>query len=237
MKESAEFIQKVKSSTQVLSEGNKEMAPFGVHLFVMVHGFQGNHNDLRLLKNQIALLYPTSMFLLSNVNEDRTEEDIMEMGERVAKEVKQYVIEFCPASTLRRISFVGFSLGGLIARAAFPHLECYKSKFYTFLSLSSPHLGYMYNSNKLFDTGMWFLRKWKKSRSLAQLSMSDGQGVEDSTLYRLSSVEGLAWFQNIVLVCSNQDQYVPFDSARIQICKEALTDINGLDGNRGNHYI
>ena len=23
----------------------------GVHLFVMVHGFQGNHNDMRLFKN------------------------------------------------------------------------------------------------------------------------------------------------------------------------------------------
>ena len=32
---------------------------------------------------------------------------------------------------------------------------------------------------------------------------------------------------------------MPFDSARIQICKEALTDVNGTDssGNRGNLYI
>jgi len=64
-------------------------------------------------------------------------------------------------------------MGGLICRAAFPHLEQLKDKFYTFISLGSPHLGYMYNSNKLFDTGMWFIRKWNKSRSLSQLSMSD----------------------------------------------------------------
>jgi Putative serine esterase (DUF676) len=44
------------------------------------------------------------------------------MGERLASEVKKYVIEFCPGTNLAKISFVGFSLGGLIARAAFPHL-------------------------------------------------------------------------------------------------------------------
>lgn len=89
------------------------------------------------------------------------------MGNRLAKEVKKYVIEFCPGSNLSKISFVGFSLGGLIARAAFPHLSELQTKFHTFISLSTPHLGYMYNSNKLFDTGMWFIKKWKKAVSLA----------------------------------------------------------------------
>ena len=67
---------------------------------------------------------------------------------------------------LARISFIGHSLGGLIIRAALPHLEEYKDKFYTYISLSSPHLGYMYNSNTLFNAGMWFLKKWRKSVSL-----------------------------------------------------------------------
>lgn len=42
----------------------------------MVHGFQGNANDMRLLKNNIALLFPEAMFLCSNANEDHTEGDI-----------------------------------------------------------------------------------------------------------------------------------------------------------------
>lgn len=28
---------------------------------------------------------------------------------------------------------------------------------YTFFSLSSPHLGYMYNSSKVIDAGIWVL--------------------------------------------------------------------------------
>jgi len=56
----------------------------GLHLFVMVHGFQGNSNDMRLLKNNIALLFPEVMFLLSSANEEHTEGDIQEMGVRLS---------------------------------------------------------------------------------------------------------------------------------------------------------
>lgn len=60
----------------------------GANLFVMVHGFQGSSNDLKSLKNEIALLHPNSLFLLSKCNENRTEDDIRVMGERLAKEVE-----------------------------------------------------------------------------------------------------------------------------------------------------
>ncbi len=52
-------------------------------------------------------------------------------------------------------SFVGHSLGGLIVRAAvaskafIPHL----TKLYTFISLGSPHLGYLYHDNSIFESG------------------------------------------------------------------------------------
>lgn len=88
------------------------------------------------------------------------------MGERLAEEVKNYISTFCPLACLTKISFIGHSLGGLIIRAALPYLEEFKEKFYTYMSLSSPHLGYMYNSNKLFGAGMWFLKKWRKSKAL-----------------------------------------------------------------------
>lgn len=122
---------------------------------------------MRLMKNTIAKQYSNTQFLLASSNEDLTDTDIGEMGKNLAQEVRQYIMDYCPGSILDRISFVGFSMGGIICRAAFPYLENYKSKFYTFLSLSSPHLGYMYKSSTLFDTGMWFLKKWKKSKSLA----------------------------------------------------------------------
>lgn len=116
------------------------------------------------------------------------------MGVRLANEVKSYIQQFCPLTCLARISFIGHSLGGLIIRAALPHLEEYKDKFYTYISLSSPHLGYMFHSNTLFNAGMWFLKKWKNSQSLTQMSMTDASEIEETCLYKLSTFEGLNWF-------------------------------------------
>lgn len=177
----------------------------GVHLFVLVHGFQGNSSDMRLLKNNIAIQFPEALFLCSAANEDYTEGDILEMGVRLANEVNGYIAQYCPGSSLGRISFIAHSLGGLIVRAALPYLEEQSSKMYNYISLSSPHLGYMYNSSKIVDAGMWLLKHWRKSKCLQQLRMSDAKSLEDCYLYKLSESKGLNWFKHIVLVSSYQD--------------------------------
>jgi len=41
---------------------------------------------------------------------------------------------------------------------------------------------------------------------------------------KLSSAEGLEWFMNIVLCSSHNDEYVPYESARIELCEKALRD-------------
>lgn len=65
-----------------------------------------------------------------------------------------------------KISFIAHSLGGLIVRAALPYLEEHADKMYNYFTLSSPHLGYMYNSSKIVDAGMWLLKTWRKSKCL-----------------------------------------------------------------------
>jgi len=125
----------------------------GVHLVVLCHGFQGNSFDMRLFKNNISLLYPDTLFLCASSNEDRTDGEISEMGLRLAGEVLNYIQEWIPGNNLGRLSFIGHSLGGLIIRAALPYLEEYSSKMHLFMTLSSPHLGYMYHSSKIVDAG------------------------------------------------------------------------------------
>jgi triacylglycerol esterase/lipase EstA (alpha/beta hydrolase family) len=121
---------------------------------------------MRLLKNNIALLFPEAMFLCSNSNEEYTEGDIAEMGVRLAQEVNSYISQYCPGSSLGKISFIAHSLGGLIVRASLPYLEEHFEKMFNFFTLSSPHLGYMYNQSKIVDAGMWFLKTWRKSKCL-----------------------------------------------------------------------
>jgi len=188
------------------------------HLFILVHGFQGTSFDMRLLKDNLSLLHPNALFLCSSSNEDCTDGDINEMGKNLAFEIKSFIQEWCTGESPKKISFVGHSLGGVIIRAALPLLKQYEQRMHSFITLSSPHLGYMYNSSKLVDAGIWILKRWKKSFCLQQLSMSDTENLEESFLFKLSQQEGLNWFTNIGLISSYQDQYVPFESARIQKC-------------------
>ena len=94
----------------------------------------------------------------SHINEGETEGDILIMGERLADEIFQFITEWFPNNSLEKLSFIGHSLGGLIIRAALPHLLEVSDKFQFFLTFSAPHLGIMYNSSKLIDAGMWFLK-------------------------------------------------------------------------------
>lgn len=98
-----------------------------------------------------------------------------------------------------------------------PLLEDLKDKFHNFITLSSPHLGYLYNQSTIVDAGMWLLKTWRKSICLTQLRMSDNSDLEKTFMFKLSETKGLEWFKNVILVSSYQDSYAPFDSARIQI--------------------
>jgi triacylglycerol esterase/lipase EstA (alpha/beta hydrolase family) len=120
---------------------------------VFVHGYQGNSFDMRLWKNILAVKYPDHILLSMTSNEDNTEQDIMFMGQKLSEEVKKWIKEWCPKDQFAKLSFVGHSLGGLIIRAALPHLDKYRDKMHTILTLATPHLGYMLSSSKVVDTG------------------------------------------------------------------------------------
>jgi alpha-beta hydrolase superfamily lysophospholipase len=68
---------------------------------------------------------------------------------------------------------MGHSMGGLIIRSALPRLKKYKDHFHSFISLSSPHLGFLYSTSTLVDAGLWFINTMKKCTSIEQLTMQD----------------------------------------------------------------
>ena len=80
------------------------------------------------------------------------------MGIRLAGEILDYIAEYCSVAYLDRVSFIGHSLGGLIIRCALPLLERISDKMYLFMTLGTPHLGYLYNSSKLVNLGMWSMK-------------------------------------------------------------------------------
>mmetsp|Transcript_26524 Transcript_26524/g.51848 ORF Transcript_26524/g.51848 Transcript_26524/m.51848 type:complete len:248 (-) Transcript_26524:375-1118(-) len=178
---------------------------------------------MRLFKNHLALIFPDHLYLLSSANEGHTEGDIGEMGGRLAAEIAEFIVENCPLG-FSRLSIVAHSLGGLIARAALAkkELEPYVSHLHTFMSLASPHCGYMYSKNTVLDTGIWVLKKWSKSLCLTQLSMTDHADHTECFVYKLSKQKGLEYFKHCMLLASHQDYYSPFHSSRIELHHDAL---------------
>mmetsp|Transcript_13269 Transcript_13269/g.24882 ORF Transcript_13269/g.24882 Transcript_13269/m.24882 type:complete len:678 (-) Transcript_13269:764-2797(-) len=193
-----------------------EQAFKGVHLFVIVHGYKGSSQDMRCIKNQLSVVHPESLFLCSSSNEHSTSNDIVEMGRKLYEEVFYYIDEWCPGYHLKKLSFIGHSLGGLIIRAALPHFEGFKSKMHLYLSLSSPHLGYYSTIPFITKAGLWVLSTFHLAKSIRQLTLKDKDDPRETAMYKLSQLPGLEWFTHVVLLCSHQDSYVAFDSARIQ---------------------
>lgn len=132
-------------------------------LIALCHGYQGTSYDMFLIKRWIQQQLPDAHYLIAKSNEDDTDGDIKKMGQNLAEEIEKYIQnnmeEYEQENVI--INLVGHSMGGVIARAAIPHLEKYKHQMGFFCSLSSPHLGYLNGVSKLIKVGFWALRTFK----------------------------------------------------------------------------
>ncbi|XP_032677591.1 uncharacterized protein LOC116847086 isoform X2 [Odontomachus brunneus] len=209
-----------------ISDEYRLFSPEGAHLIICVHGLDGNAADLRLVKTYLELGLPGAHldFLMSERNQGDTFSDFDTMTDRLVAEILYHI----EASGLNptKVSFIGHSLGTIIIRSALtrPQLRPLLPRLHTFLSLSGPHLGTLYNTSGLVNAGMWFMQKWKKSGSLLQLAMKDSPDVRRSFMFRLSQKSNLQKFKHVLLCGSAQDRYVPLHSARIELCKAAVRD-------------
>ncbi|KAL6538299.1 hypothetical protein OROGR_012287 [Orobanche gracilis] len=162
-------------------------------IVVFVHGFQGHHLDLRLIRNQWLLIDPKVEFLMSEANEEKTSGDFREMGQRLAQEVVSFIKKKMDKAsrsgvlTTIKLSFVGHSIGNIILRTALTDsiMEPYLRYLHTYLSVSGPHLGYLYSSNSLFNGGLWLLKKLKGTPCIHQLTFTDDPDLQNTFLYNL----------------------------------------------------
>ncbi|XP_058837589.1 uncharacterized protein LOC131693637 isoform X1 [Topomyia yanbarensis] len=213
-----------------ISDEFRAFSAKGLHLVICVHGLDGNSADLRLVRTYLELGLPGAHleFLMSERNQGDTFSDFDTMTDRLVAEVLYHIETY--QLNPSRISFVAHSLGTIIVRSALarPQMRPLLSRLHTFLSLSGPHLGTLYNSSGLVNMGMWFMQKWKKSGSLLQLCLRDAPDMRQSFLFRLSQRSTLHHFRNVLLCGSSQDRYVPPHSARLELCKAAVRDQSNL---------
>nr|GLL22263.1 uncharacterized protein LOC109191058 isoform X3 [Ipomoea trifida] len=169
---------------------------------------------------------------MSEVNEEKTSGDFREMGFRLAQEVTSFIRKKMDKATKSgnlkaiKLSFVGHSIGNIILRTALTEnvIEPYLRYLYTYVSVSGPHLGYLYSSNSLFNSGLWLLKKLKNTQCIHQLTFTDDPDLKNTFLYKLSKLKTLEKFRNVVLLSSPQDGYVPYHSARIEMCQASSGD-------------
>ncbi|XP_065033352.1 uncharacterized protein LOC135665674, partial [Musa acuminata AAA Group] len=199
---------------------------------VFVHGFQGHHLDLRLVRNQWLLIDPGAECLMSEANEEKTTGDFREMGRRLALEVVAFLrkkmdkLSRYGGCKVTKLSFVGHSIGNIIIRSALTEsvMGPFLKHLYTYMSISGPHLGYWYSSNSLFNSGLWLLKKLKGAQCINQLTSTDDPDLQNTFFYKLCKQKTLENFKNIILVSSPQDGYVPYHSARIELCQASSWD-------------
>ncbi|KAK8447308.1 hypothetical protein SEVIR_8G043701v4 [Setaria viridis] len=154
------------------------------------------------------------------------------MGRRLANEVvaflKRRLDKYSKMGGCQemKLSFVGHSIGNIILRSALtePKLQPFLKNLYTYMSISGPHLGYWYSSNSLFNSGLWLMKRLKGMQCMAQLTFSDDNDPQNTFFYKLCKLKTLENFKNIILVSSPQDGYVPYHSARIDLCHASSSD-------------
>jgi Putative serine esterase (DUF676) len=94
---------------------------------------------------------------MSERNQGDTFSDFETMTDRLVAEILYHIESF--GLNPSRISFVAHSLGTIIVRSALsrPQMRPLLPRLHTFLSLSGPHLGTMYNSSGLVNMGNFYI--------------------------------------------------------------------------------
>lgn len=139
----------------------------------------------------------------------------------VADEILEEIDEKFDDSEIGKISFICHSMGGIVARAAFFHLSDYHDKFYGYLSIATPHLGVM-KAHAHIQVGTWLLEGTTDYECISQMRMTDSYQIKHSYLYKLSQIECFKHFEHVNFICSPQDNFSPYYSARVQVFQEGI---------------
>ncbi|PQE24494.1 lipase serine esterase protein [Rutstroemia sp. NJR-2017a WRK4] len=119
------------------------------HLVVIVHGLWGNPNHLETVAKSLRAKHPEESLhiLVAKRNSGSFTYDGIELGgERVTAEIEEEIEKLArDGQQITRLSVVGYSLGGLVARYSVGLLESKgffeKIKPVNFTTFATPHLG------------------------------------------------------------------------------------------------
>lgn len=167
-----EYINSLMHEAPVRKDPQKKKYRFAV----LCHGFQGSHLDMLKLAHYFRLFNHEVTYICSRCYEQDSSISIAQMGNRLAKEVESHISMYLEDGRLGSISFVGHSLGGLVLRAALPHLEKYRDYMKTLITFSSPHLGVSSGDSMLVETGKFVLIRLLYPHILEKIELLERNG-------------------------------------------------------------
>jgi hypothetical protein len=109
---------------------------------------------------------------------------------------------------------IGHSMGGLILRCIAANIS-HPQNLYCFISMGSPHLGYLQGIKFFIKAGISFLSNMTNNVCLSELSSKDNADLHECLIYKLSQNAPLSAFKKLVFLSSVHDKYVSWHSARL----------------------
>jgi hypothetical protein len=217
------------------------------HLCVLVHGLWGNPNHLNYLRETLQAQHPEDRLhiLVAKSNADSFTYDGIDVGgERITNEIEQKIRELeQDGPKIKKISIIGYSLGGLVSRYAIGLL--YKNGLFNdvepinFTTFATPHIGirtpklgwrsHVWNvmgSRTLSTSGqqMFMIDEFRDSGRPLLSVMADTKSIFN---------KGLRMFKNKSLYANtNNDRSVPYFTAGISRT-DPFVDMDKIDV----HYL
>lgn len=198
------------------------------HLFVLIHGLWGNYKHMDSLLKSFNKYLPNDEFVYFTPTQNarfKTLDGIEIVGYRTLIELCQFINYYNNKnldSKLTKISILGYSMGGLIARFIIGKMSTDCKDFfknltpYLFITLATPHLGVnFYNPSSPIKSILYKTLKFLGShfigKSGSELFIKDGN---DPILKKLSQgpyFDQLSQFKyRVVLANTKNDRTVAF---------------------------
>lgn len=148
---------------------------------------------MRRIVSLLNLKYPALKVVSLQACARCAEASLVELASLAAQEISGHLQALrCQAREgLRRVSFLGHSVGALVLRLAFrnPLLTPFTRFFHLFLSLNAPHCGVTF-SKRPIDWGSRFLAFVNSSQLVDELLLKDDKNPRNTLLYRMSQNSG-----------------------------------------------
>ncbi|KAJ3226213.1 hypothetical protein HDU81_007431 [Chytriomyces hyalinus] len=183
------------------------------HLIVLIHGHHGTAGDLAYLAKLLRARHAVDTHMLvPTCNEGKTSSGIEAQAERVVENiVNEAALLGLENSETISVSFIGHSLGGLVARIVAHKLIPHKFKLHHYISIATPHLGSRFKSIIPPDAAAVIAKQTGK-----ELFLMDGKDPLIGALAQTPFLDTLAAFESrIAYGCVQYDMSVGFETSLI----------------------